>query len=73
VATLPALASAVNAIRSAQAGLDRTAARIARGGDPASLPADMVELSRAEHAVEANAAVVRTADEVAKATLDLVG
>ncbi len=74
ISTVPALASAVSGIRAAQSGLDRTAARIARGGDvdPGKLPADIVEMKQATYAVRANVAVVKTADEIAQATLDLL-
>jgi flagellar hook protein FlgE len=54
---------------------ESAASNIARASVPEAnvdLPAAIVELSQSKHAFAANAAVVRTADEMAKEMLDII-
>jgi flagellar hook protein FlgE len=79
---MDALTTALEGLRMAQSRLDGAAAQIARATRPApnTAPADevdlssaMVELIETRTAVEANTAVTKTAEEMGKHLVDILG
>jgi hypothetical protein len=67
---LDAVGSALQGMRSSLDQLDRTARRVAAADDPGDLPEALAGLREADWAMQANAAVVRTAGEMVGTLLD---
>ena len=69
-------AIALSGLGAAQKKLETASRRVAppgQSGDLVDLSADMVALLAAKNELAANARVIRTADEMRKQTLDLLG
>jgi flagellar basal body rod protein FlgC len=68
---ISALGTAAYAINAQVSRFDRSAERVARSGEP-DYVAETVEQLSAKHAVEANVAVVKTADALVGTLIDIV-
>ena len=69
---LEAINTAVTGITAAFDGMNRAAANIARDGAGGDLQGNIVRLIQARQDVEANAAVVRTADKTIGTLIDVL-
>ncbi len=69
---LTVIGQAAQGINAGFTRLDAAANRIARNGAGNDLPESVVDVMRARHDVGANAAVLRTADEVIGSLLDVL-
>jgi flagellar hook protein FlgE len=67
-----AIDAAIGGIQSRLDSLDRTAARIARSAPGDDTPGDLVQLMIDQRGVQANVAVLKTANEMLGALLDVL-